>query len=50
LRDDVTAAQEAANPIIFSQGMDDYYLKKGLEYVAYESLRAAEEGLERSQE
>lgn len=50
MRDARDAAQEAVNPILYSQGLDDYYLQKGIEYLAYESLRVAEEGLERSRE
>lgn len=48
LRDAKNTAQENVNPILFSQGMDDYYLQKGLEFVSYTNLKTAEEGLERS--
>merc|ERR1711998_610036 len=38
--------QEEINPVLLSQGLDDMYAKEGLEYVAYENLRAARENKE----
>merc|ERR1711998_354711 len=38
--------QEEINPVLLSQGLDEMYAKEGLEYVAYENLRAARENKE----
>jgi DNA repair exonuclease SbcCD ATPase subunit len=50
LRDARDAAQEALNPVLLAQGMDEYYLASGLEYVAYENWKTAGDQLERSRE
>jgi len=50
LRDAVNSKQEELNPILLSQGMDEFYLKKGLEFVSYTNLQTAKEQLERAQE
>jgi len=41
--------QDAVNPVLLAQAQDDYYLKSGLEYVAYDNLRRARENLENAQ-
>lgn len=38
LRDAKNEAQNNVNPVLLAQGQDDYYIKKGAEYVAYENL------------
>jgi len=48
LRDARTEAQNNVNPVLLAQGEDDYYIKKGYEYVAFENLEKAEGQLERS--
>lgn len=50
MRDAVNSKQEELNPILLSQGMDEFYLKKGLEFVSYTNLQTAKEQLERAQE
>jgi len=46
LRDDLATAQDNLNPVLLSQGEDDFYLKKGLEYVAFTNWDTAKENLE----
>lgn len=46
LRDEVSDQEDVVNPLLIAQAEDQYYMKKGLEYVAYENLRKAREARE----
>lgn len=37
-------------PLLLAQGLDMYYAKSGLEYIAYENWRAASEAVEGAEE
>lgn len=50
LRDAKETAKDNLAPILLSQGMDEYYIQKGLEFVAYNTYKNADEALERSRE
>lgn len=50
LRDARQTAKDNLEPILISQGADDFYLKKGIEYVAYTNWNSAKENLEAAQE
>jgi len=46
LRDAVQTIKDEIAPVLLSQGLDEMYAKEGLEYVAFENLRAARENKE----
>lgn len=50
LRDARDEARENQLPLLKAQALDDYFIKKGAEYIAYEALTKVSEQLERSQE
>lgn len=46
LRDEVSDQEDVVNPLLLAEAQDQYYMKKGLEYIAYENLRKAREARE----